>query len=127
MPESVPSHWYNSEYYIPARAPIPSKANYSPENVAWVIEMFAGALHKNPASVHLRYPNNTEYPYTENIESDDITVSHPGDKSYGNEYTSKHKQKSRELMRYERFAKKSAILKMYQNNSPANIEYFNDL
>lgn len=127
MPESVPSHWYNGEYHIPAKAPIPSKANYSPENVAWVIEMFAGVLHKSPAEIQLRYPNNTEYPYTEDIPEDDIIVSHPGDGSYRQAWIDAHQPKSQEQMRYERFAKKSARLKLYQDNSPAKIQYFQEL
>jgi hypothetical protein len=124
MPEKVPSHWYNGEYHIPAKAPIPSRANYDPENVAWVIEMFAGVLGKGRNEIRFRYPNNTEDPYTEDIPEDDIFVEHPGGESYMQKVHDKHQTKSREMLRYERFAKRSKILKLYEANSPAKIQYF---
>lgn len=125
MPEKVPSHWYNSPYYIPAKAPIPSKADYSPENVAWMIEMFAGLLGLGPHDIVFRYPNNTEYPYTEDIPEDDIFVAHPpGDHNYMADEIEARRTKSPELLHYEQHAKKSAILKLYEDNSPANIKYF---
>jgi hypothetical protein len=125
MPESIPSHWYNGEYHIPREAPIPSKANYSPENVACLIEMFAGILGVGIHEVRFRYPNNTEDPYTEDIPEDDIFVEHPaGDHNYSEDVQKTNRFKSPELLRYERAAKGSAILKLYESNSPANIKYF---
>ena len=125
MPESVPPHWYNEPYHVPLHEPQPSKADYSPKNVAWLIEMFANILGKSREEIQLRYPNNTEYPETADIPEDDIIVSHPGgDRNYWAEEVLARKTKSPELMHYESHAKRSAILKLYEKHSPAGIEYF---
>lgn len=122
----APEHWYNSPYYIPESAPIPSGANYEPKNVAWLIEFFGGIIGKDKTEVEFRYPNNTEYPYTKDIPEDDIFVRHPNDKEYLPELRAKLKKegKSPEMIRYEKAAKKSGILKFYEENSPAGIKYF---
>lgn len=102
-------------------APVPSQADYSAGNVAWVMEMFAGALGVPVGRLIFRYENNTP-----NDPSDDIFVTHPG----GNYLDSAHAcnfQKSDALKRYEEAAKKSEILKLYQDNSPAGITYFNPI
>lgn len=99
-------------------APVPSKANYSQENVAWMIEFFARILSKTSEEVQFRYENNT--PLNKN---DDIIVSHPGGEYLPD--VEKCKQKSEALKKYEEHAKKSSILKTYMKNSPANISYFN--
>ena len=110
---------------MPKNEPVPSQANYKPENVAWLIEMFAGVLHRGKMGIRFRYPNNTEYPENTNIESDDIFVDHPNESvSYLAKYSVLHRSKSKEQQRYEDRAKKSKILKQYEENSPAKIKYF---
>lgn len=100
-------------------APVPSQADYEPKNVAWLIEMFASILGTEKENIALRYENNTP-----KDKDDDIEVKHPGDKLYYPE-AAKCIAKSPEQVRYEQFAKKSALLKLYQDNSPAKITYFN--
>jgi hypothetical protein len=121
MLNPVPSHWYNSPYYIPEGAPVPSGGNYTPENVAWVIELFAQVLEKDKTELRFCYPNNTE-----DVPEDDILVDHPNDKNYlpALRYKLATTPKSKELLRYEAAAKKSSILKLYEENSPAGIKYF---
>lgn len=99
-------------------APVPSTANYSQTNVAWVIEMFAGILGQSEKKIALRYENNTP-----NDKTDDIIVTHPGDKLYY-EDAAKCRAPSKEYLAYERAAKKSKTLKLYMENSPAGIQYF---
>lgn len=96
-----------------------SKVSY--DNTPWLIEFFGHLLGVDYQRLGLRYEgDNPEDP------SDDILVWHPGDKLYWPE-AGKCRQKSPELKRYEHFAKKSARLKEYEENSPAEIKYFNDL
>jgi len=122
MSGNIPSTWYKYEFPLPEvpNAPKPSKADYSPENVAWLIEFFAGILGKSTSELTLQYENNTP-----SIKEDDILVSHPGDKLYFED--TQGKPKSPELIRYEAAAKKSKRLKLFQDNSPANIYYFQPL
>ena len=118
----VPDHWYQYEFPLPEvpNAPVPSQANYSPQNVAWMIEMFAQILGESHTDLRFRYENNTP-----NIDWDDIYVEHPNDKLY---LTDKAKcyPDTPELIAYETAAKKSNILKLFQDESPAEIEYFKD-
>jgi hypothetical protein len=115
-------HGFGSRYQFPLptvkNAPVPSKANYSPENVAWVIEFFGQIIGAESSEIQLRYENNTP-----DDRSDDIVVGHPGGSYLP--AASVCENKSPELRRYETFAKKSKVLKSYQDNSPANITYFN--
>lgn len=117
----IPDMWYEFEDSLPEvpGAPVPSRANYSPANVAPLIEFFAGILGYDKADISFQYENNTP-----NNASDDIIVSHPNDREYYGEWLSTHKTKSSEMLRYEAAAKKSARLTAFQNNSPANIVYF---
>jgi hypothetical protein len=124
----VPDHWYQYEFPLPEvpGAPVPSQANYSPQNVAWMIEMFMLVLGLDPetsddrARILFRYENNTP-----SIKSDDIFVGHHDPNTYLPD-----KQKcypdTPELIAYEKAAKKSSILKLFQDESPAGIEYFKD-
>jgi hypothetical protein len=118
----VPDHWYQYEFPLPEvpNAPVPSQANYDSRNVAWMIEMFAQILGQNHTDLRFRYENNTP-----SILWDDIYVEHPNDKLY---LTDKAKcyPDTPELDLYEEKAKKSSILKLFQDNSPAGIEYFKD-
>lgn len=102
--------------------PVPSGANYGPENVAWLIEYLGGIIGKSKEQITFRYENNT---CTEENPDDDIFVSHPLDKDYLPEVT-ECKGKSDELKRYEEYAKRSARLEIFMKTSPANIEYFHD-
>lgn len=108
-------------------APVPSKANYKPKNVAWLIEFFANILGRSHLEIGFRYENNTPHDRCRPLsESDDIFVTHPGDKLYLPE-KSKCRFKSREQKHYEKFAKKSKLLKLYERYSPAQIKFFNPL
>lgn len=118
----VPDHWYQYEFPLPEvpGAPVPSQANYSPQNVAWMIELFAQILGENHTELRFRYENNTP-----SIDWDDIYVEHPNDRLY---LTDKAKcyPDTPELIAYETKAKQSSILKLFQDESPAGIEYFMD-
>lgn len=137
MPE-VPGHenWYQcngrckpppriangkSRYEFPlpkvAGAPVPSKADYSPKNVAPLIEGFAAILGKQPTELIFRYENNTP-----DNPDDDILVRHPGDKRY--QKACFESSDSPSMRKYEAAAKRSALLKLYEENSPAGIKYF---
>jgi len=119
------SHGFGSRYEFPLpeveNAPVPSNADYSPKNVAWLIEMFAAIVGVDESQVCLLYENNTP-----KDRGDDIYVCHPQDKLYYDE-AAKCRPKSPEQERYEEFAKKSALLKLYEENSPAGIQYFQPL
>lgn len=128
MAESpVPPTWFKFDFplkNVPG-APVPSQADYSPQNVAWLIEMFAAAWGKDKTKIIFHYENNTpDDPY------DDIFVQHPNDGRmyYAEEVYKRHtaSSKSEELIHYEEHAKASARLRLYEKYSPANIEYFQD-
>lgn len=119
--------------YLLPHHPKPSTANYSPQNIAPLIEFFtpivAGVLGMNldKCDVTFRYENNTPCKY-----NDDIFVQHPT--CLGLPYSppganpcSLSGAKSDELKKYEEYAKKSDRLKKYMEDSPAKIEYFHDL
>lgn len=112
-------------------APVPSKANYSPENVAWMIEMFASIISptRDESEICFRYENNDTEGRCLPVEETEnhIEVCHPGDKLYFDEHADCNRPKSIEQERYEVAAKKSALLKLYEENSPANIQYFNPI
>lgn len=112
---------YVYEFPLPevAGAPVPSQANYEPQNVAWLIEMFASILGEDKTSLIMRYENNTP-----NNKEDDIYVRHPNDGLYYDEAVRKGHVGSPEQTRYEIYAKKSARLQAYMEASPANITYF---
>lgn len=118
---NVPDNWYQYEWPLPEipAAPKPSQANYDPRNVAWMIEMFASVLGKSHTEIQFQYENNTP-----NDPNDDIVVEHPDDKLYWPDYNTGRLAKSPEQERYEMYAKQSARLKLFQDNSPAGIEYF---
>jgi hypothetical protein len=103
---NVPSTWFTYDWPL-KEGQGTSKADYSPANVAPLIEGFASILNADKANVQFIYQNGT-------------TVSHPGDGIYLNSEASK----SDDLLRYEEAAKRSTILKLFQDNSPAEIEYF---
>lgn len=117
---NVPSTWYKYDWPLAENdnLPKPSNADYSPKNVAWMIEMFAKSLSKNPDELVFLYENNTP-----NIFEDDIAVSHPMDRLYLPE-KQEFKEKSNAMLTYEEYAKASVRLKIFQDNSPAKIEYF---
>lgn len=121
MTQSISENWY--KYNFPLKevkgAPVPSRADYDPQNIAPLIEFFAGQIGADKANVVFRYENNTV-----NNKTDDIWVPHPNDGEYLPPYLNDHKGKSSELERYEVAAKKSVRLKLFQDNSPANIKYF---
>jgi hypothetical protein len=118
----VPGHpnWFKYDFPLTNNRPVPSKADYSQENVAPLIEGFAGVLGYGPTELKFVYENNTP-----DDRDDDIEVTHPGDKSYSVDPCSL--EPSSAMRRYEQFAKRSALLKLFQDNSPANIIYFQPL
>ena len=121
MSETIPDSWYKYDFPLTNNGPTPSRANYSPQNVAWLIEFFANMLtNTDHTEIILRYENNTP-----NNRGDDILVSHPQDKLYLPDKIVCRPKKS-DLIKYEKFAKQSSILKLFEENSPANIEYFQD-
>ena len=117
------SHGFGSRYQFPLptvkNAPVPSNANYSQQNVAWMIEFFGQMLGTSADALQFKYENNTP-----NDTTDDITVVHPGG-SYLPQ-ASNCKPKSDAMRKYESRAKSSQSLKTYMNNSPAKIKYFNN-
>lgn len=106
---------------LKALAPLPtdqaeSKANYSPQNVAPMIEGFAQILGVDKSEVMFLYGD----------EQNSKAVTHPGDKDYLPGYDPDEKgDPSVSMSRYEFFAKRSARLKKFMEESPAEIEYFN--
>lgn len=143
------SHGFGSRYEFPLpeveNAPIPSQMednqkNYKSENVAWMIEMFASVLGVNKSNICFRYENNQPNQRCQTFETTNtelpnkegnIVVCHPGGTYYppecGEKLNGRQMVKSPELERYEQAAKKSELLKLYQDNSPAQIEYFQPL
>jgi hypothetical protein len=120
---NVPSNWYVYDFPLVEieNAPVPSTANYDEKNCAWLIEFFGNIIDISSDQITLRYENNTP----ENRE-DDIFVSHPNDGEYLPALQDRLRQegKSEELLYYESKAKESSILKLFEENSPANIKYF---
>lgn len=114
-----PVHGATYQFPLPEviGAPVPSRADYNPKNCAWLIEFFGQILSQDPSTLELRYENNT--PKNPN---DDIFVRHPG----GSYLPDKQKcgPKSDAMRTYEIAAKKSKLLKLYQDHSPAGIKYF---
>jgi hypothetical protein len=121
---SVPGHpnWFKFEFPLPTvpHAPVPSRADYSKENVAPLIEGFASILGFGASELEMVYENNDH-----NNVSGYIHVRHPTSGTYSVDVCSM--PKSKELAHYETFAKRSQLLKLYQDNSPANIKYFQPL
>jgi len=106
-------------------APVPSQADYSPQNVAPLIESFSQfvtgtTLYASPLELAFMYENNTP-----SDTGDDITVTHPNDGSYLPDYLTEVCPGSSAMDAYEQAAKNSARLKTFQDTSPAGIEYFN--
>lgn len=125
----VPGHptWF--KYDFPLK-PVshPSRADYSKDNVAPLIEGFGGILGDAPNSLELLYENRTQTSGT--IISGSISgytvVTYPT--SGGPFGVDPCKlPKSPALLRYETAARKSSLLKLFQDNSPANIKYFQPL
>lgn len=117
----IPPNWYKYDFPLKEieKAPTPSNADYSPRNVAWLMEMFASVISYDYTKIGFIYENNSPINRT-----DDILVAHPGDDIYYYKYQEEHKEKSLDMLRYEEAAKRSVRLKMFQDNSPAKIEYF---
>jgi hypothetical protein len=108
---------------------MPSDADYSARNVAPLFTFLAplvnNVLGTNHPKTDLRfiYENNT--PST----SDDITVAHPevlGDTEYTDPPYILKSQKSKELIAYEKVAKRSTKLDDWRKKQPIVIDYFND-
>lgn len=120
---NVPATWYQYDWPLEevAGAPKPSRANYSTENCSWLHEMFGSILGQQPWDLTLRYENNTP-----DDRTDDIDVPYSGANNW-DAHSRKHREKSPEQLRYEVAAKKSARLRLFENNSPAGIEYFKDV
>lgn len=116
-------HGFGSRYQFPLpevkNAPVPSQADYSPKNVAWMMEMFGGILGYDASQLTFIYENNTP-----NDTTDDIHVSYPGDGPYLPTANACNFKKSDAMKKYEAAAKNSRLLKLYEENSPAKIKYF---
>jgi hypothetical protein len=116
---NVPANWYVYDSYLRdnPNAPVPSHANYKAKNLSGLMDSLGAIIGQSGSNVQFIFYNNTP-----NSPANYIKVSHPGGQT-----TVKAKSKSPELERYEEFAKNSAILKLFQDNSPAEIEYFKPL
>ena len=111
MSDTIPDNWYKYDFPLTNKGPTPSQANYSPQNVAWLIEFFANMLTSTDhTELKLRYENNTP-----DHRGDDILVAHPQDKLYLPD-KEKCKPKKSDLIRYEEFAKRSSTLKLFEEN-----------
>ena len=113
--------WYQYEFPLPEvkGAPVPSQADYSQQNVAWLIEFFASILAVDPARLMLLYENNTP-----DDTSDDILVPYIND---GVSYLEERLDSivdTPEIVHYNLKARRSSILKIFETYSPAEIEYF---
>jgi hypothetical protein len=106
--------------------PKPSIANYTPQNIAPLIEFFqpivSGVLGKNVGLCQMvfRYENNTPCIYT-----DDIFVRFPTCIPVPYSPQPPPTGKSQALLQYEAAAKNSVALYNFMINSPAKIIYFN--
>lgn len=117
------SKWYEYKWPLEpvAGAPVPSRANYDPKNIAPLVESFAAMFGVKKEQIQFTYENNDPNNVNTNID-----ISHPGDAVYLNKYLDGNKQKSSAQSRYELYAKQSARLIAFQNLSPAGVDYFND-
>lgn len=112
---------YTYEFPLPEveGAPVPSQADYSPRNVAPLIESFATILGEDKTSLRFRYENNTP-----GNKDDDIIVSHPNDGDYLDQAIERGQVPNSQMERYVEMAKASERLRVYMEASPANITYF---
>ena len=124
--DALPDHWYEYDFPLTNRGPTPSQANYTREDgaasegVSWLIEFFAQILGESHTDVRFWYENNSP----EN-RTDDIILGHPGDKLYLPDVVPfELRNPTSAMLKYERYAKRSSILKKFEENSPANITYF---
>jgi hypothetical protein len=105
--------------------PKPSTADYTPQNVAPLIQFFVSIVsgvsgtQVGNCDIEFRYENNTP-----DDPKDDISVRHP--QCVSAPYTPQPSPvvKSPEMLKYEAFAKKSQRLKNYAANLPIKIQYF---
>lgn len=125
----VPENWFEYEWPLPdvPDAPRPSQADYSEENVAWMIEFFGQMLGYSSEDIAFRYENNTP-----DDPDDDIFVVHPGGGpeeggTYLQQARERAAQGSEAMQRYNEAAKKSCRLRQFERNSPAGICYFQPL
>ena len=123
-----PNGEYNdSDYEFPLPdvpgLPRPSTANYTPQNVAPLIEGLAGHVptttSASPFGVAFRYENNSP-----TNRGDDIQVQHPQDRDYLDAYLNDINNGSPEQERYEQAARQSDRLRTFEQTSPAKIDYF---
>lgn len=92
----------------------PSKANYEPKHLAWMIELFGACLGVDQHHIGFRYSHSKD-------KEKDTYVWHPQDKSYMSEVFAP-RVKSPEQERYEEAAKKSVRLHEFAKKS--NVEYW---
>jgi hypothetical protein len=117
---------------VPPNAPVPSTADYSAKNVAPLFTFFAplvnrvlGGTDYTKTDLKFRYENNTP-----DDPSDDIFVVHPevlGDTEYTDPPCIPKNKRSKELLAYEKVAKKSKRLDNWRKKQPIVIDYFDDL
>jgi len=118
-PQLIPKTWYVYDFPLTATKPHPSTATYGGSRTDALIKSAATMLSIDPERVTLRYDNNKP------DRSDQIDVTYGG-----NPKACSVKPKHPELpgtnpmAKYNKRAKRSKTLKKFQDNSPANIEYF---
>lgn len=114
----IPTNWFKYDWPLKDSQPQPSQADYSKENVAQLVRSFGYLLGIDPARIVLHYENNTH-----NNKTDDIYVGWVGSAPPCDSLSRPFPPNSA-IARYERAAKKSKRLKLFQDNSPAKIKYF---
>ena len=126
MSDALPDHWYEYDFPLTNKGPTPSQARYTrpdgqtSEGICWLIEFFAKYVLADVSHEDLRmwYENNSP----EN-RGDDIILAHALDKLHLPEAEACRAPTSK-MIKYNQVAKRSRILKLFEENSPAGIKYF---
>lgn len=117
--ENIPDTWFKYDFPLTGEHG-PSGANYN--NVNPLIEYFASLLGVERTEIKFRFENGSP-----SNPDDDIIVEHPDDADYLPAFLAAHSERSPEILHYELHAKNSHRLRLFLQNSPAQIEYFQDL
>jgi len=111
-------------------APVPSTADYSVRNLAPLFKFLAPLVSQvlgtayTKTDLKFRYENNTP-----DKPEDDIIAVHPerlGDTEYVDPPCIPKAKRSKELLAYEKVAKKSKRLDQWRKKQPVIVDYFND-
>lgn len=100
---------------------IGSRANYSPTNVAWLMEWFGNMFGVSADKITFCYTYASGN-WVGHFPSIDVESKHPLDKEYLPAYMEAHQNASPEQSRYEERAKQSVRLMNYEQK--VGIKYF---